>query len=95
MRVGGLQTAFSAFFQHLGVDVGDCYAALRGVVDLCAVVEESEGDVAGTACYVEHFPASGLGTRGGGGRCDAGVDGADKMISGGMCQSCVECKCMV
>lgn len=83
MRVGREEGAFAAFGEHGGVDVRDCYGGGGGVVDVCCVVEEAEGNVAGTAGDVEHCPAFrwGRGGRRFGGGC-AGVDGADKVVSG-------------
>lgn len=57
------------------------------MVYVCGVVEEAEGDVAGAAGYVEHFPAlggggGGLGRGGGGGRGETGVYGTDEVVSG-------------
>ena len=49
---------------------------MRGVVDVRCVVEEAEGDISCSACYVEHFPAR-RGTAGGG----AGVEAADEVVS--------------
>jgi len=73
------QGALAALVQHGRVDVRDGDGGLRRVVDLVAVLQEAERDVAGAAGDVEHFPAlRGLvGARGG-----PGVDGADEVVPG-------------
>jgi hypothetical protein len=77
--VGGLERTFPALGEHGGVYVGDGDGGGRRGVDVGAVVEQAEGDVAGSTGYVEHFPACARGRWRGG----AGVYGANKVVSGG------------
>jgi len=64
--VGGGQGALLALFEHGWVDVRDGYGAVGRGVYVRGMVEEPEGDVAGSAGYVEHLPAWGRGAGVGG-----------------------------
>lgn len=53
----GVQAAFLALGQHVGIDVGDSDGGVWRVIDVVRVIEDAEGDVAGATGDVEALPA--------------------------------------